>query len=253
MDQFFNAIKGQINTLNFLVLLCILVFFFHRKKKTLLVRISAIATIIFFLLTSTAYFPAYLTGRIESKYTSFNITAYPGSGETTFIHVLGGGYTLDTRLPAQAQLSLVSLGRLMEGLRISRLVDSSTLIVSGNIASGNSSMAEVAKKTAIELGFDPSKIEVLETPGTTREEAKAFADLHGTDAKVIVVTDAVHMPRAIRFFNEYGIEAYPAPTNFLVKYDDNPFSFRWMPSIENFLLMDRIIREFFGSVKGSAL
>jgi len=40
----------------------------------------------------------------------------------------------------------------------------------------------------------------LNTPNITKEEAAAMAALTVTNVKLIVVTDAMHMPRAIKFF-----------------------------------------------------
>lgn len=249
MDLFFNALKGQFNTLNFILLLCVLSYFFRKKDKLKVSIALAIAAFVFFILASTAYLPGYIVGRIEARYPPFDVRNYSFENDTVFIHVLGGGYTFDDRLSSQAKLSQVSLGRLAEGLRISGLIPASILVLSGNIASGDSSMASVARSAAIELGFDSARIQLLETPSTTLEEAKAFVDLHGSESNVIVVTDAVHMPRAMRFYNAYSPKAYPAPTNYLIKHDGNPFAMRWMPSVENFLLTDRLIRELLGSIK----
>jgi uncharacterized SAM-binding protein YcdF (DUF218 family) len=247
---FFNAVKAQFNTLNIILLLFLLAYIFHKRNRRVLSGVFAASAVIFFLLASTSYFPQYLVNRIESTFRPFDISDYSQHDGQVFVHVLGAGYTSDPRLPSSGQISLVSLSRLAEGLRICNLIDTSVLVVSGNVASGDVSMASVVRKAAIEMGFDSLRIELLETPGTTEEEAIAFVDRHGKQAKVIIVSDAVHMLRAKRFFKEHGIEAYPAPTNYLVKRDTNTFAMRWMPSVGNFVLMDRVLREFFGSIKG---
>ena len=250
MDLFLNALKGQFNTLNFIILSGVVAIVLRWKGKRTSSFIVSVFTTVIFILTSTAYLPGYRVGRMESKYPSFDLARYPQTGGPVLVHVLGGGYTFDNRLPSPGKLSGVSLGRLVEGLRVSHLFNSSMLVVSGNIASGDSSMASVARRAIIELGFDSLQIVMLETPSTTQEEAQEFVKRFGTDAHVIVVTDALHMPRAMRFFKAQGIDACPAPTNYLIKYDDNPFALRWMPSVENFLLMDRVLREWLGEVKG---
>jgi uncharacterized SAM-binding protein YcdF (DUF218 family) len=248
-DLLVNALKGQFNTLNILLIIIILGFVLrgaHKRKASLIVfSFSAL----YFLVFSTSYLPAYLIGRIESHYQPFDHTRFANKSDQIFIHVLGGGYIADARLPEPGQLSHVSMGRLVEGIRIAKLFDNSILIVSGNVASGDSSMAWVARQSAIALGCDPSRIEMLSNPATTREEAKAFADHYKEIGDVIVVTDAIHMPRAMQFFEELGVRAHAAPANFLIKHDNNPFSLRWVPSVENFVLMDRVLREFFGSLK----
>lgn len=253
MDGLLNSLKGQVTTLNILVILFTAAFVLFRLGKRKSAIIFSAITLLGFILTSTAYLPYYLVGRMESKYRPFSVLNFPSQNEAVFVHVLGGGYTSDGRLPAQAQLSTYSLGRLAEGLRICNSLENTTLIFSGHVVSGDRSMASVMKDAAISLDADPSKIELLEQAGTTKEEALQFAERYGRDIILIVVTDAVHMPRAMRFFEEEGVKAYPAPTNFLVKSDDGRYSLRWIPSAENLLLMDRVLREALGSLKGSIL
>ena len=235
--------------MNLVIFTVILSFLLYKMKRPRAGWVLGTAALILFVVFSTNYLPGYLVKNLESRYTPFDETK-DFSGKV-YIQVLGGGYTMDERLPAQAQLSYATLGRLSEAIRIFNKLDNSVLVVSGNVASGDQSMAVVVKKAAISLGVDESRIEMLEDPSTTMEEARAFTSRYGTSSSVIIVTDALHMPRAIKFFEESGVIAHPAPTNYYVKIDDNPFAFRWMPSAENFLLMDRVLREFFGSVKGA--
>ncbi len=161
----------------------------------------------------------------------------------------GGGYTSDSRLEANAKLSWPTLGRLTEAIRIARLFDNSILVLSGTIASGNETLASVERRAAILFGFDSTRIVTLETPGTTQEEAEAFVKYVGRNVNLILVTDALHLPLGMFFFRERGLNPYPAPTNFFIKMDENPFAFHWLPSVENMLLMDRVWREWLGSVK----
>ena len=234
------------NLILFTVLLSVLLYKFRRRRAG---AAFAVLAFLFFILCTTRYLPGYLFSRIESKYAPFNLEKHEIQHSRVYIHVLGGGYTSDLRLPPQAQLSQSGLGRLSEGLRLYHLLDSSVLVVSGNIASGEEPLASVARRAAMSLGVKQSRIEMLEDPSTTLEEAQAFAKKFGTNFPVIVVTDAVHMPRAIRFFQQQGLDALPAPTNYYIKVDDNPFALRWLPSAENMLLMDRVMREGLGSVK----
>ncbi len=250
-NQFINALKGQFHTLNIILFLLLLTFILFKWNKRNQARLLAGFTFLLFLLFSTAYLPQYLVSRMESAFDPFDTSRYPHYHGMVYIHVLGAGYQEDRRLPADGKLSFMSLGRLAEGIRIGNLIDSSVLVVSGNIASGDVSMASVYKNAAAELGFDPGRIEVLETPGSTKDEAIAFVNTFGAESNLILVTDAVHMRRAMRFFRQQGIEPYPAPSNFVVKRDENPFALKWMPAAENLLLMDRVLREFFGSIKAA--
>jgi uncharacterized SAM-binding protein YcdF (DUF218 family) len=250
MDIFFNAIKGQFNSINFILLLILIAYLLYRVNRLNASGNVLIFCVVFFLITSTGYLPGYLTYQIESSYSPFLKSNYRPHRDTVYVHALGGGYTMDERLNANSQLSHSSLGRLVEAIRVARLFDNSMLVLSGPIVSGNESLAAVERRAAVSLGFDSARIAILETPVTTLEEAKFFAAQFGTDVDLILVTDAVHMPRAIKFFNQQALNAFPAPANYLIKKDNNPVNLKWMPSAENLLLMDRIYREWLGNLKG---
>lgn len=251
MDLLLNALKGQANSMNLILFTAILSYIFFRLNRRRGGISLAIISFAFFILFSSNYLPGYLARKLESQYPAFDAGNYPVKSGKVYIHVLGGGYTLDKRLPSQAQLSQAGLGRLSEAIRIFHLYDSSMLVVSGNIASGDESLASVMRNAAMSMGIGRDRIQMLEEPSTTLEEAKAYANSFDTAYPVILVTDALHMPRSISFFQAQGLNPYPAPTNYYVKFDDNPFALRWVPSAENFLLMDRVLREFFGSLKAA--
>ena len=249
MDLFFNALKGQFNSLNFFFILITIAFLLLQVKRKKAAKFVFIFAFIFFSATSTAYLPRHLITNMESKYVPFVGEPFPHR-DTVFIQSLGGGYTADPRLEPTSQLSSVSLGRLAEAIRIARMFDKSILVVSGNIASGEESMASVSRKAAIQLGWEERRIVALETPATTQQEAIAFTDRFGKKVNLILVTDAIHMPRAMKFFREQGVTPFPAPTNYLIKKDKTLFSLGWIPSAENLQLMDRVWREYLGSIKG---
>lgn len=204
---------------------------------------------VFFVLASTAYLPRYLVSRLEAQYPPFAFSADDDSSEVVTIHVLGGGYTYDPRLPELAQLSPPSAGRLAEGLRISRYFRNSRLVFSGWRVSGPESMAMVMKVAAESLGAEPSHISLLEDARTTQQEARDLALMYGSNLDLILVTDAVHMPRAMRLFEAEGFRPHAAPANFLVRENDDDQQFKWVPSGRNIQLMDRALREFSGNVK----
>lgn len=250
MDLLLNVFKGQFTSLNFLLLLFLLAAVLHKMKYGRCSRVLFLSAVLFFIITSTGFLPRYLVNNIESNYPPFTEAGYHADHDTIYIHALGGGYISDPRLEATGQLSQVSLGRLTEALRIAHLYDKSILVLSGPAISGKRSIAWVEKRAAVLLGFDSARIFMLEDPATTQEEAYAFVKKFGRAAPPILVTDAIHMSRAVRFFNEQGIDPFPAPTNYLVKNDDNSVYLEWIPSVENFQLMDRVYREWLGSLKG---
>jgi uncharacterized SAM-binding protein YcdF (DUF218 family) len=250
MDLFLNALKGQVNTLNILILFFALSFIARLLNRRRLARITFGVAVLFFLLTSTRFLPYYLVGRMELAYTPFEKSLIRNNSHPVFIHVLGGGYTFDHRLPSSGQLSPVSLGRLTEGVRIANQVPSGRLVFSGWKVSGPESMAWVMKQAAVSLGVDSSRVALLEESRTTKEEAHSFLRRFSKDVTLILVTDAIHMRRAVDFFRQYGLDTYPAPTNYLAREDHSYYTLKWMPSTENLLLMDRVLREWLGAIKG---
>ena len=58
------------------------------------------------------------------------------------------------------------------------------------------------------MGVKEQNIQMLETPTSTLEEALAFKDKFGTSGNLILVTSALHMPRAVEIFSDQGIRGY---------------------------------------------
>ena len=71
-----------------------------------------------------------------------------------------------------------------------------------------------ARAYAVESGIPPSDILIEQRSHTTFENlvyAKQLADVHGLK-KVLIVSDPMHMRRAISMAHDVGLEAYPSPT-----------------------------------------
>ena len=89
------------------------------------------------------------------------------------------------------------------------------LILTGGIGEGNTiSDARAAKQYAIEKGV-PEQIILIEEKSTITEEnlehAKAIMDEHSLDT-AIIVSDPLHMKRAMLMASDYGINACSSPT-----------------------------------------
>ena len=248
MKLFLSAIKDQVNILSLLMAFFLLACLLYKLKKRRLAVILLACDAVIFLLVSTAYLPQYLAEKLERQYAPFSATLQAGK-ERIYIHVLGSGYSLDSALPATARLGLTAQGRLAEGIRLYRQIDNSILVTSAGSLKDRETQAEVAKKAAILLGVDSNRIATLTTPNTTQEEVAAMATLAGKNATVIVVTDAIHIPRAMKFFTKTGMVPLAAPTNFRMHKEVMGFSIKWWPSIGNITLMDIVLHEFLGNIK----
>jgi uncharacterized SAM-binding protein YcdF (DUF218 family) len=131
----------------------------------------------------------------------------------------------------------------VEAIRISKCLPHYKIVTSGYSSLSLESQAEVAKRAAIALGIPTQNCEILSTPINTAEEVNAFAAKFGTTKKVIVISDALHLPRALMRYKKAGIKAIAAPTNFQVKQGPNDADGLSLPSISSINLMNDYLRE----------
>jgi uncharacterized SAM-binding protein YcdF (DUF218 family) len=251
MAHFLYNLKGEVTVLNLLVLLLLLAFIFYRYKKRKIAIVLLSVTVLLFLCASTAYLPTYLAGRLESKYQPYTPQHNFSDSEKVLIHVLGSGYVLDKRLPPNAQLGWCALGRLAEGIRIHRMIKNSVIICSGYSALGLETQAQVARRAAIALGVEADKLETLNLPSTTQEEASELASHYSKKNPLIIVTDAIHMPRTIKLFKAQGFNPIPAPTNYKMNEGPVQEGIQWWPSLDRIGLMNYVLHEYLSNLKAA--
>ncbi len=128
-----------------------------------------------------------------------------------WIVVLGGGHRSGEDLPPSSLPNDASIYRIVEGIRLYRALPESRMIFSGSGATRSASQAGVYERLARALGVDPERIDLEESPRTTFEEAQRVRARVGEEP-VVLVTSAIHMPRAVRIFEDAGISVIPSPT-----------------------------------------
>lgn len=148
---------------------------------------------------------------LESQYVS--ISSSNLNKEVRWIVVLGGGSRADKTLTPEDRLGDASLRRLLEGVRLSRLLPQPRLVFSGGDYQGISPDALVMQRVALDQGVARDRI-ILETASVnTIDQAKFLRDRLG-QAPFYLVTSAGHMMRAIRMFIRLGTQPIAAPTDF---------------------------------------
>ncbi|MFT4668103.1 MAG: uncharacterized SAM-binding protein YcdF (DUF218 family) [Polaribacter sp.] len=207
-------LKFLTNPIYILLFLIGLTIILHRKKKKKLSRIIGTLTILFALLTLSNPLPEHLTRKLERKYPAYNSTFVKIKKQEVHVLVLGGGFTNDTSLPPNSRLASNSLTRVVEGIRIHRLIPNSILIFSGKASKGEITIAETMLATALSLGVDSTRVRLMKEPSTTAKEADYYkAHFHNDFTQLIIATSAMHMPRAMLTFEKRGLKPIPAPTN----------------------------------------
>lgn len=230
-------------------------FLFRRKQRA--AACTAALAVLWLLASSTPFLPDALLANLENQYQaltqsridSMSFSAHaenPIADLNTHILVLGCGHSSDPRLPANDQLSVQALGRLAEGIRIHRMLPGSTLITSGSRVNDPQTRAAVLADAALLLGVGKNNIRQQGLPSNTMEEAQEYKRLFGDTAPLILVTTAMHMPRAMYAFEKTGLQPIPAPTNHIIKCAGKDCGAKWWPSAGNISKMERAIHEYAG-------
>ena len=211
-------------------------------------RKSWIFWVLFFYIFSISKPIGLLIRQIENEYPP-NIALSAVSAQDSLVHiiVLGAGKNDDTRLQGPQRLSSVALMRLIEGVRICLQIPKAKLITSGPTGKGDKSQAQLMKETAIGLGIQQERIFIQEAVTNTQTEAEAYVAAFGTDAPLIVCTSAIHMARAVAWFEAKGVKRIiAAPTDYLAP---KSVAFQWrslLPSLKNLNLWQQWGKEVLG-------
>jgi len=161
------------------------------------------------------------------------------------IVVLGSGHVSDNRLPVTSRIDNSSLYRLVEGVRIFRALPGSKLLISGGIGYDPRPNADVVTEVAVSIGVPAERIIVENRPRDTQQEARLLLPLLKKD-EFILVTSALHMPRAMKTFQDLGMRPLPAPTDYILKRHLREPPGSYLPSMGNLDLARRLIYELIG-------
>ncbi|CAK8717264.1 hypothetical protein GKODMF_08855 [Candidatus Electrothrix gigas] len=104
----------------------------------------------------------------------------------------------------------------------------------------------LSANTARLLGIKKEKIIILPDAYNTQQEAEAIATAV-QEKSIVLVTDAFHMPRAMRIFKQHGLKPVPAPSSYLVTLDRTSLSkMRWLPSAYALYRTELAVHEYVG-------
>ncbi len=177
--------------------------------------IAAIVVTLLLWLAATPWISYGLKFRLESRSRGVTAEALPNADA---IVVLGGTLTPPASPGSDANLSAAA-DRLVFGARLYRLGKSPIILISGGNAAGAGTMqAESIHAAALMRSWGiPADAILTETESVNTYENAVFTKLmlNQYDLKtVLLVTSALHMPRALATFETAGIETTPAATDF---------------------------------------
>jgi uncharacterized SAM-binding protein YcdF (DUF218 family) len=223
-----------------------IVFYFCKFKKAGLLVISF--SVLWLTLISFPFVPSILVRSLEDRFHPLSEISQVPKGGTIYILVLGGGRSEYKNLSSKGKPTLDSLSRLSEGIRLHSLLPGSHLVFSGTSRGQKYSHAEILKQAALAMGVEEKEISLLPTSGNTQMEAFDFTNKFGTGNTLILVTDAIHMPRAMLLFRKAGQSPIPAPTNYTMRSEGGKHLMDYGSSELNISKMAKAMHEIFGLI-----
>ncbi len=226
-----------------ILLLGLIVLWFSRRQK--------IGKVVVFLgvalLTALSYDAVSnsLLRPLEYQYDS------PGNrgeiSDVKWVVVLGGGHISDSRVPITSQISGTSLVRLVEGIRLHKMLPGSKLILSGGGSFDPVPNAKIMADVAMAIGIDREDLILESVSRDTRDEARLIQRIVG-DERCILVTSASHMPRSVSLFKKLGMKPLPAPTAHQVKEPQGRGPSTFFPRPDSLRKAEIAVHEYLGSI-----
>lgn len=214
-----------------------------RKKKKGFQRVVLFIFAVL-ILSTVSIIPKFLCKQLEKKYIPLH--ALENIPDSIHIVVLGSGHVADPDLPSTMQLAEPAINRMMEGMRIHQRVEKSVLIFTGFEYRSSQSHPIVQRNASLEMGIDSAKIKVILSTEDTYQEVIQYKKIYGSNIPIILVTSAMHMPRAMYLFQINGLNPIPAPCDFKIREDPHDKVFPVSISAKNMQLIRLALHEYLG-------
>jgi len=206
LKKIIGLLLTPLNVSLILLLLAIILF----KYKPKLSRISLISGFVVLFLSSSVWFSKSVIHPYENQYSVFTQQTAP----LDYIVVLGCGHVTNKERPILTQLKVCALQRILEAHRIYQMHPEAKIITTGYGGTDEYSSAYKLKEAAISLGIPKSIIITEERAKDTQEEAELIAHLL-QNKTFALITNADHIPRAYRYFEQQNLYPIAAPTGYL--------------------------------------
>ena len=187
---------------------------------------------------------------LEDRYPDVAIDRLPPAEA---IVVLGGTIHIPTPIHRGSGLT-EGTDRVLEALRLYRAGKAPLILCSGGnnkqFISGPEGTPEalVMKALLVEWGVPPDAVLVEDRSINTRENALFSFTMLGNRRirRILLVTSAVHMPRALGAFRKAGFDAIPAPADFRTGWTEADVLSRWLPAASRLSWSDLALKEWIG-------
>ena len=212
----------------------------YRKKASL---VYVIVSMIIGWTIATPAFSSFFMSRLENRFLPVSAA---GSPIADAIVVLGG--SLKARnLPEQEVALSDSSNRLLHAARLYRYQKAPVVLAVGG-AEIDEPEAYAMRDLLVEWGV-PSTAILIETNSlNTYQNAnniKPILQSHNLN-KILLVTSAIHMPRALATFYAAGINVIPSPADYKTLDDDTVYFKAFLPDVDAFRGTLKALNEYLG-------
>jgi uncharacterized SAM-binding protein YcdF (DUF218 family) len=224
-----------------ILLLGLIFHWFTRRQRTGKIIVSLGVGLL--LLLSYSAFSDMLLRPLEYRYTP--VKNFEELQDVKWVVVLAGGHVSDKLVPITSQLEESSVVRVVESIRLQKMLPNSKLLLSGGGVFDPVPSAKLMADLALALGVESQDI-VLETGSRdTKDEARLIGEMVGDD-RFALVTSASHMPRSMAMFRKLGMNPIPAPTDHWVKERQALSPSIFYPSANGLRKAERAFYEYLG-------
>jgi uncharacterized SAM-binding protein YcdF (DUF218 family) len=213
----YKFLAAAIMPINLVLLLGAAALILAVRKKARAAVWTGAAALVLLLLSAT---PAVSHAMVRSLERRYLPVAPRGSPSADAIVVLGG--CLESAIAPRLSAELTDASdRILHAARLYRAGKAPVVVASGGVVPWMSAVRPEAEEMAAllaEWGVLPAAILVEGRSRTTREnavETERILRARGTRS-ILLVTSAIHMPRALAAFRMTGLSVTPSPTDYLV-------------------------------------
>ena len=219
-------------------------------RRTTWIRRFALCTVLLLLFIATPMLATTYIGALEMGYPPFS--AASGSNFDAIVVLAGGIYHKGSLRPSD-EAKDASRQRTACGAELWRQGLAPTLLLTGGDATvfrtGPSEASEM-KRWALRLGVSESALRLEEKSRTTYENALQTKAMLGA-ARILLVTAAYHMPRAVGLFEKQGVVVTPVACGFEAQHRPQEAwaratLFDFIPTVNALLLTTEAVDEVIG-------
>lgn len=216
------------------------------RRKTLIVFGIALISL---TLAANPFFSSWAVQQLENQYPPTPIIDLPKAD----VIIALGDFVRAPRKPRIAIELSESSDRLLYATRLYHAGKANKIILSGgNVFKQSSGLphADYAAQLLIDWGVKKSDI-LLENKSRTTYENAIYTKQLMLKTKLkhaLLITSAMHMPRAMAIFKTLGVKTTAASTDFLIAAEDGPRYLQWMPSEKALHYFAAAIHEYIGYI-----